>query len=95
MIPELELNKAIETAKKYGVGKLYLVGSSLCKDAGEINDYDFAVSDVPDGRFFKFYGELFRVLSKNVDLIDLSGNISHFKDIIVKEGRLVYDKTSA
>ena len=50
--------------------------------------------DVPTGNFFKFYGELFRALSKNVDLIDLSGKMTKFKDIILREGRLVYDKTS-
>lgn len=60
MIPEDELEKAIEIARKYGVGKLYFIGSSLAKDAELVNDYDFAVSDVPPGSFFKFYGELFR-----------------------------------
>lgn len=95
MIPDDELNKAIETAKKYGVGKLYLIGSSLYKDTAEINDYDFAVIDMPEGLFFKFYGELFRVLSRNVDLIDLSGKLTRFKAIVMKEGKLVYDKTAA
>jgi len=95
MIPAHELEKAINIAKKYGVGKLYVIGSSLSKDIEKVNDYDFAVSGVPGGIFFKFYGELFRTLSKNVDLIDLSGKMTKFKEIVLREGKLVYDKTAA
>ena len=29
MIPKAELDKAIEIAIKYGIGKMYLIGSSL------------------------------------------------------------------
>lgn len=95
MIPKNELNKAIEIAKKYKVGRLYLVGSALRRNAATARDYDFAVTDVPPGMFFKFYGELFTAMSKNVDLIDLSGKRTKFKDLVVREGKLVYDKTSA
>lgn len=95
MIPENELNKAVEIARKYGVGKLYLIGSALHKESGKVKDYDFAVKDVPPGIFFKFYGELMRVLSKNVDLIDLSGRVTKFNTIILREGKLIYDRTAA
>lgn len=95
MIPRIELDKAIEIAKKYDVGKLFLIGSSLYKESDDINDYDFAVMDVPPGSFFTFYGELFRTLSKNVDLIDVSGKITKFKKIVLREGKLIYDKTTA
>ncbi len=95
MIPKHELDKAISVARKYGIGKLYLIGSSLSRDAKAVNDYDFAVSGIPKGSFFKFYGELFRTMSKNVDLIDLSGKKTKFKDIVVKEGKLIYDKKAA
>ena len=94
MIPKDEINKAVEIAKKYEVGQLYLIGSSLYKEPAEIHDYDFAVRDVPPGKFFKFYGELLRVMSKNVDLIDLSGEMTKFKNIILREGKLVHDKRS-
>ena len=94
MIPTYELKKAIKIAKKYRIEKLYLLGSSLYKNSSEINDYDFAVSGVPKGIFFNFYGELFRTLSKNVDLINLSGKMKKFKRIILREGKLVYDKAS-
>ena len=95
MIPKDELDKAVGIAKKYRVGELYLIGSALYKEPENVRDYDFAVRDVPVGRFFKFYGELLRVMSKNVDLIDLSGKMTKFKNIIVKEGKLIYAKTSA
>lgn len=95
MIPKHELDKAISVAIKYRIGKLYLIGSSLSKDIKAVKDYDFAVSGVPKGSFFKFYGELFKTLSKNVDLIDLSGKKTIFKNIVKKEGKLIYDKTAA
>lgn len=45
--------------------------------------------------FFKFYGELIRTLTKNVDLIDLSGKMTRFKEIVLREGKLVYAKSAA
>jgi predicted nucleotidyltransferase len=95
MIPKDELDKAIEIARKYGVGELYLIGSALHKEPEKVNDYDFAVKDVPTGNFFRFYGELIRAMSKSVDLIDLSGKITKFKAIILREGKLIYDRTTA
>lgn len=95
MIPKEELDKAIEIAKKYKIGKLYLVGSSLHKESEDANDYDFAVMDVPPESFFKFYGELLRTLSKHVDIIDLSGKASKFKNIVMREGEVVYDRSAA
>lgn len=64
MIPQDELDKAIEIAEKYNIGKMYLIGSSLYKEPSEVNDYDFAVADIPSGNFFKFYGELLRAMPK-------------------------------
>lgn len=94
MIPNVELDKVIEIAKKYQVGKLYLVGSSLY-NSESAHEYDFAVLDVPEGTFFLFYGELFGTMAKNVNLIDLSGMETRFKKLVVAEGKLVYDKTIA
>lgn len=94
MIPKEELDKAIAIAKKYGIGKMYLIGSSLYKDPDEIKDYDFAVADIPPGNFFVFYGELLRTMTKNVDIIDLSGRETKFKTIVMREGILVYDKSA-
>ena len=95
MIPKEELDKAIEIAKKYKIGKMYLVGSSLHKESKDVSDYDFAVMDVPPESFFKFYGELLRTLSKHVDIIDLSGKATKFKSIVMREGEVVYDRSAA
>ena len=95
MIPPKELNIAIELAKKYDVGRMLLIGSSVHKEFNEIGDYDFAIQDFPPGNFFKFYGELFRVFPKNVDLIDLSGEMTKFKKIVLRDGILIYDKNSS
>lgn len=88
MIPKGELEKAIGIAKKYGIGKMYLIGSALYKEPPDIEDYDFAVADIPPGKFFIFYGELLREMSKDVDIIDLSGKMTKFKRLVMKEGSL-------
>lgn len=95
MMPKHEIDKAVEIARKYEVGELYLIGSAIHKQPDEANDYDFAVRGVPVGTFFRFYGELMRSLSKTVDLIDLSGKQTKFKDIVLKEAELIYDKRAA
>lgn len=95
MLPENELKKVIEIARKYDAGELYLVGSAIFMDAEDVNDYDFAVRGLPAGSFFKFYGELLQSLTKNVDLIDLSGDVTKFKEIILREGKLIYEKSAA
>ncbi len=95
MIPKHELDLAIEIAKKYKIGKLYLIGSSLYEDDEDINDYDFAVNEIPEGVFFKFYGELFYKMSKTVDVIDLSEASVKLKNIIFQEGKLVYEQKAA
>lgn len=94
MIPKKDINKVVEIAKKYSIGELYLIGSALHKKPDEVNDYDFAVRDVPIGSFFRFYGELLRAMPKDVDLIDVSGKMTKFKSIILKEGKLIYEKSA-
>jgi predicted nucleotidyltransferase len=95
MLPERDLDKVLEIAKKYGVGKLYLLGSSMSGEPEKARDHNFAVDDVPEGVFFKFYGELYMAMPKPVDLIDLSGEMTKFKGIIAREAKLIYDKRAA
>jgi predicted nucleotidyltransferase len=94
MIPHEELQKAIELARKYEVDQFYLIGSASDPQIEEPHDYDFAVKGIPEEMFFKLYSELYMSLSKEIDLIDLSGEMTKFKNIILKEGTLVYDKSS-
>ena len=94
MIPKKELDKAINIAKEFGIGRLYLFGSSLHESPTKVNDYDFAVADIAPANFFSFYGKLLMSLSKNVDLIDISDRKGKFISLILKEGKIVYDKES-
>jgi len=41
MLSKTELKKAIEIAKKYKIGRLYLIGSALHGNPQKANDYDF------------------------------------------------------
>jgi len=81
--------RAIETlARKYKAKRVLLFGSALSSHA-ESRDIDIAVEGVPDELFFTFYGELMRVLSKPVDVVDLS-RPSRFTELILAEGELLY-----
>lgn len=91
MIPKQDLDKAVALAKKYRIGKLYLVGSALHGNPEEANDYDFAVDEYPPEVFFSFYGELMREMPKPVDLINLSGRKQLFEKLVMRDGQLIYD----
>lgn len=95
MLSNEDLDKAIYLAKKYNIGKLYLIGSSLHKNTDEVNDYDFAISDYPLEVFFEFYSELYKNMPKNVDLVDLSNILESFRKILLREGKLIYEKRAA
>ena len=90
-----DMNVAIEIAKKYGIGKLYIFGSALTQKASNIHDYDFAVDEIPSGVFFRFCGTLLGLLSKPIDVVNLSGTQNKFKTIVKKEARLIYDRSKA
>lgn len=92
MIPKDELDRAVELAKKYNVGKLFLVGSILGNDPDNVNDYDFAIDEYKPEIFFRFYSKLFQAMSKPVDLIDLSGEQTLLKKIVRSEGKLIYER---
>lgn len=38
MMPKHEMDKAVEIAKKYGIGELYLIGSALYKEPEDVYD---------------------------------------------------------
>jgi len=82
MISKKDKNIIIRFAKKYKVNSIYLFGSSLNKE--EYNDIDLAVDRIKPEIFFKFYGELMRMLSKPADIVDLSKK-SLFTQIIEKK----------
>jgi len=89
MISEKDRNIIVQCAEKYQVGSVILFGSSL-KQGQEFNDIDLGVKGIEPRLFFKFYAELFRNLSKPVDLVDLSEK-SLFNSLIEEDGLRIYE----
>ena len=88
MIAEKDKNIILQYAKKYNVSAVFLFGSSLEKGK-ESNDIDIAVKGIEPRLFFKFYAELFKRLSKPVDLIDLSKK-TLFNSLVEETGEKIY-----
>ena len=61
---------------------------SIRKDR-EANDIDIGVKGIEPRLFFKFYAELFKHLSKPVDLVDLSKK-SLFNELVEETGIRIY-----
>lgn len=78
-----------ECAKKYHVSSVFLFGSSL--ERGKINDIDLAVKGINPRLFFNFYAELFKYLSKPVDLVDLDEVDNYFSRRILEGGKIIYE----
>ena len=97
MLTQQEIQEAIALAKRYGIGKLYVVGSASAPQPGspEPRDYDFAIADYPPGSFFSFYADLCQKMPREVDLIDISGKPSLFKKLVAEEGKLLYERKAA
>jgi predicted nucleotidyltransferase len=88
MLSESDKNIIIKFAQKYKVSAIYLFGSSLNANA-QARDIDLGVQGIEPTLFFKFYGELSRQLSKEVDLVDLSHQ-SLFNALVKKKGLKIY-----
>lgn len=89
MITERDKDIILQCAKKYKVSSIFLFGSSIEKDK-ESNDIDIGVKGIEPRLFFKFYAELFKLLSKPVDLVDLSKK-SLFNDLVEETGVRIYE----
>lgn len=88
MITEKDKSIIIDYAKKYNVSQVFLFGSSIKKDR-EANDIDIGVKGIDPRLFFKFYAELYKNLSKPVDLVDLSPK-SLFNELVEETGERIY-----
>jgi len=88
MISEADKEIIVDCAEKYNVSSVILFGSALC-EADKANDFDIAVKGIRPELFFKFYAELFKRLSKPVDLVDLSRK-SLFNDLVEQTGVVIY-----
>ena len=88
MITEQDKKIILECAKKYNVLSIILFGSSI-QEGIESNDIDIGVIGLEPRLFFKFYAELFKYLSKPVDLINLS-NKTLFNELVEETGVRIY-----
>jgi len=84
MITERDKDIILRCAKKYDVSHIILFGSSIREDR-KVHDIDIGVKGIEPRLFFKFYAELFKSLSKPVDLVDLSRK-SLFNDLVEEIG---------
>jgi predicted nucleotidyltransferase len=88
MLAEKDKNTISLLARRYGVHKVLLFGSST-EEQKEPGDIDLGVIGIEPRRFFKFYGDLMLRLSKPVDLIDLSKD-TKFNALVKREGIPIY-----
>ncbi len=88
MLSDTDKTCIVELARKYGVKRVLLFGSSAAARTAA-RDIDLAVQGIPASQFFRFYGELIYSLSKPVDLIDLDSD-TPFAQMVAEEGTPVY-----
>lgn len=88
MLTQYEKDIILQCAKKYNVSTIFLFGSSIEKGS-ELNDIDLGVEGLQPCLFFKFYAELIKYLSKDVDLVDLFKK-SLFNDLVEENGARIY-----
>jgi len=88
MLSEQDRMMIQDTARRYGVGRVLLFGSSA-EHKTLTHDIDIAVEGLAPSRFFSFYGDLIFGLSKSVDVVDLDRR-SKFTDMIRRDGVPLY-----
>jgi len=84
MLKKSDHIKIQAVSRKYHINKVLLFGSSL-EEGKESRDIDIAIEGLAPKNFYAYCGELLLILSKPVDVIDLSIQ-SKFTDLIKKEG---------
>ncbi len=89
MLSKKEINSIKKCAIKYNVSSVVLFGSSLEKKV--YRDIDLAVKGISPESFFGFYADLFKHLSRDIDLIDLDEVDSYLSKRILTGGKLIYE----
>jgi len=87
MISEKDRNTILIYAKKYNLEKVILFGSA--KERIDARDIDIGVRGISPDLFFDFCWELYRDLSKPVDVIDLTKDCL-FNKLIEQDGLVLY-----
>jgi len=88
MITDTEKQTIISLCRRYGASVAFLFGSSIEPD-GEAEDIDIGIKGLKPELFFKFYAELIKSMTKNVDLIDLSKR-TMFNELVEEDGVKIY-----
>jgi uncharacterized protein len=88
MISRIDQKLLKQITGKYHAKRVVLFGSSILPEE-EGRDIDIGVEGIAEKDFFQFYGELLCVLSKPVDIIDLSVK-SRFTELVQQEGIPLY-----
>lgn len=79
----------MQCAEKYNVSSIIVFGSSL-NESEDAKDIDLGLKGLDPRHFFKFYAELFKRLSKPVDLVDITKN-TIFNNLIEERGVRIYE----
>lgn len=87
MISEKDRQLILKYSEKYKLKRVILFGSS--KEKENANDIDIAIKGVAPELFFDFCWELYRDLSKPVDIIDLDKDCL-FNRLIERDGLVLY-----
>ena len=86
-------SKIAETARQYGIQKVYLFGSYARGEAGNKSDIDICIEKGKIRTLFELSGfcqELEETLGNKVDVITTSGLSNNFKERIEKDMVLIY-----
>ena len=86
-LTEQERTVITQGAKQFGVGAVYVFGSSL--ESEDPEDLDLAVQRVPPGVFFKFHSWVSRRLSRPMDMVDLAAD-NPVTRLIAREAVQIY-----
>lgn len=87
MISDADRNVLLSYARKYHLSKMVLFGSA--KDRPDAADIDIGVKGVAAEAFFDFCWEVYRDLSKPVDVVDLTPDTA-FNRLIERDGLVLY-----
>ncbi len=77
----------LKYTKKYKLRKVILFGSATVRD--DANDIDIGIKGIQPEKFFDFCWEVYRDLSKPVDIIDLNEK-TLFNRLVERDGLVLY-----
>lgn len=87
MFSEEEKTIIVECAKKYNISEVIVFGSSVTEE--DVNDLAIGIKGLEKGLFPEFIEELSKKLSRDIDIIDLSGK-SLFNEVVRERGIKIY-----